>query len=178
MNPFFLLFVNYIEKTIIKIVTDMKKILFLMLTMLVVTTACGGNASGTKGGSATEKKEKTAAVHLDKAAFMSKIYNYEANPNEWKFEGERPAIVDFYASWCGPCRMVAPIVEELAAEYQGTIDVYKIDTDAEKELAAAFGIRSIPTLLFIPLKGEPQVVNGAISKSEFKKMIDDFLLKK
>ena len=156
----------------------MKKILFLMLTMLVVTTACGGNAPGTKGGSATEKKEKKAAVHLDKAAFMSKIYNYEANPDVWKFEGARPAIVDFYASWCGPCRMVAPIIEELAAEYQGKIDVYKVDTDAERELAAAFGIRSIPTLLFIPLKGKPQVVNGAMPKSEFKKMIDDYLLKK
>ena len=105
-------------------------------------------------------------------------FDYEANPNEWKYLGDKPAIVDFYASWCGPCKMVAPILDELAQEYDGKIYVYKIDTEKEQELAAAFGIRSIPTLLFVPMDGKPQMVQGAIGKDDFEKVINDVLLKK
>ena len=117
-------------------------------------------------------------IHLTKAEFLDKVVNYEANPNEWKYLGDKPAIVDFYASWCGPCKMVAPILDELAQEYDGKIYVYKIDTEKEQELAAAFGIRSIPTLLFIPLEGDPQMAVGAMPKATLKANIDRILLGK
>ena len=92
------------------------------------------------------------ATHLTKADFLTKVANYETNPNEWKFLGERPALIDFYATWCGPCKMLAPVLDELAEEYEGKIDIYKIDVDAEEELAALFGIRSVPSLLFVPMR--------------------------
>ena len=99
-----------------------------------------------------------------------------ANPNDWKYEGDKPAIVDFYATWCGPCKALAPVLEELAKEYAGKVYIYKIDVDKEEELAGAFGIRSIPTLLWIPQSGKPTVTQGALPKPELKKMIDDTLL--
>ncbi len=105
------------------------------------------------------------------------VYNYEANPNDWKFEGKRPAIVDFYATWCGPCKALHPILEELSKEYSGKIDIYQIDVDQEKDLAAAFGIRSIPTLLMIPMNEKPRITQGALPKDQLKKAIDEFLLK-
>ncbi len=122
--------------------------------------------------------ENAKVVHLTKADFLAKVYNYEKNPSEWKYEGDKPAIIDFYATWCGPCKMIAPILEELAKEYDGQIVIYKIDTEKEQELAAAFGIRSIPTLLFIPKTGDPQVAQGALPKATLKKAIDEFLLGK
>lgn len=117
-------------------------------------------------------------INLTKADFLSKVANYEANPSEWKYLGDRPAIIDFYASWCGPCKMIAPILEELAAEYGDSIYVYKIDTEKEQELAAAFGIRSIPTLLFVPMDGDPQLAQGAMPKESLKEAIDAVLLNK
>lgn len=123
-----------------------------------------------------QKEMKTK--ELTKAEFLAKVYDYEKNPKEWKYIGEKPAIIDFYASWCGPCRMVAPILEELAEEYADSIVIYKINTEKEQELAAAFGIRSIPSLLFIPVSGQPQMVQGALGKADFKKVIDEVLLKK
>lgn len=118
-----------------------------------------------------------ATKHLTKADFLTKVANYETTPDEWKFLGDKPCIVDFYASWCGPCKMVAPILEELSDEYAGKIDIYKIDTEKEQELAAVFGIRSIPTLLFVPKEGKPHITQGALSKSDFEKAIKDILLK-
>ena len=108
---------------------------------------------------------------------MKKVYNYEANPNDWKFEGKRPAIVDFYATWCGPCKALHPILEELSKEYSGKIDIYQIDVDQEQDLAAAFGIRSIPTLLMIPMNEQPRISQGALLKDQLKKAINEFLLK-
>ncbi|OGU36861.1 MAG: thioredoxin [Ignavibacteria bacterium GWB2_35_6b] len=113
--------------------------------------------------------------HLTKADFLEKVFNYEVN-KEWKFEGEIPALIDFYADWCGPCKMVAPVLEELSNEYAGKVNIYKIDTEAEQELAAAFGIRSIPSLLFIPKEGQPQMAMGALPKESLKEVIENVLL--
>jgi thioredoxin len=115
-----------------------------------------------------------ALEHLTKDSFKTKVFNYEIN-KDWKFEGERPAIIDFYADWCAPCRMVAPILEELKAEYGDKLDIYKIDTEAEHELAGMFGVQSIPSLLFIPSEGQPQMAMGALPKDSFKKAISDVL---
>lgn len=117
-------------------------------------------------------------IHLTKAEFLSKVANYETNPSEWKYLGDKPALIDFYASWCGPCKMIAPILDELAAEYGDSIYIYKIDTEKEEELAAAFGIRSIPTLLFVPMEGSPQMAQGALPKHALKEAIDKVLLNK
>jgi thioredoxin len=114
--------------------------------------------------------------HLTKQTFLEKVFNYEEN-KEWKFEGKLPAIIDFYADWCGPCKMVTPLLEELSKEYEGKIDIYKIDTEAEQELATAFGIRSIPSLLFIPLTGQPQMAVGALPKDAMLNAISEILLK-
>lgn len=111
---------------------------------------------------------------LTKQAFLDKVFNYEVN-KEWKFEGEIPCIVDFYADWCGPCKMIAPVLEELSNEYKGKINIYKVDTEAEQELAAAFGIRSIPSMLFIPMNADPQMAQGALPKHQLEQIISDVL---
>ncbi len=113
--------------------------------------------------------------HLTKESFLNKVFNYEAS-KEWKFEGELPAIIDFYADWCGPCKMVAPVLEELSKEYAGKVNIYKIDTEKEQELAAVFGIRSIPSILFIPKEGKPQMAMGAMPKEGFVDAINGVLL--
>ena len=112
--------------------------------------------------------------HLTTATFKEKVYNYDAN-KEWKFEGDKPCLIDFYADWCGPCKMVAPILEELSKEYDGKLDIYKVDTEAERELSSAFGIQSIPALLFVPSTGQPQMAMGAIPKDTFKKAFKEVL---
>jgi thioredoxin 1 len=111
---------------------------------------------------------------LTKETFLQKVFNYEQN-KEWKFEGEVPCIVDFYADWCGPCKMVEPILQELAQEYQDKINIYRVDTEAEPELAAAFGIQSIPSLLFVPLNDKPQMAAGALPKETLKQVIKEVL---
>lgn len=128
----------------------------------------------------TKKEGKTMAktIQLTRTEFLTKVANYEKNPNEWVYLGDKPAIIDFYADWCGPCKMIAPILEELAEEYDGQIYIYKIDTEAERQLAADFGIRSIPSLLFVPMGESPQMAQGALPKDEFKKVINNLLLKK
>lgn len=142
--------------------------------------ALGLNACANNKESKNQNKKgaNMEIVHLTKTEFLNKVYNYEANPNDWKYEGDKPAIVDFYADWCGPCKMVAPILDELAKEYDGQIVIYKVDTEKEQELAGAFGIRSIPSILFIPMEGKPEMAQGAMPKASFKKAIDEFLLKK
>jgi thioredoxin 1 len=118
-----------------------------------------------------------ALEHLTKDTFLTKVFDYEKN-KEWNYAGELPCLIDFYADWCGPCKMVAPVLEELAEEYKGKINIYKVDTEEEQELAGVFGIRSIPSLLFCPVEGAPQMAMGALPKDSFKKAIDDILLKK
>lgn len=147
------------------------------LLVFVVLGACSGNNSENK--SANNKNEKVMKpIHLTKSEFLAKVANYEKSPENWTYLGDKPCIIDFYASWCGPCKMIAPVLEELAKEYEGEIYIYKIDTEAERELAADFGIRSIPTLLFCPIGENPQMAQGAMPKDTFIKIIDEVLLKK
>lgn len=117
-------------------------------------------------------------IQLTRADFLTKVANFEENPDQWVYLGDKPCIIDFYADWCGPCKMVAPILEELANEYDGEIYIYKVDTEAEQQLAAEFGIRSIPSLLFVPMGEAPQMVQGALPKDAFKQAIEEVLLKK
>ncbi len=115
-----------------------------------------------------------AIEHLTKETFKQKVFDFEAN-KEWKFEGKVPCMIDFYADWCGPCKTVAPILEELQGEYGETINIYKVNTEAEQELAGLFGVQSIPSLLFVPHDGQPQMAMGALPKDTFKKAIQDVL---
>lgn len=124
---------------------------------------------------AATEKPTTRVVHITKADFLKKVYDFEKNPDEWKYLGSQPAIVDFYADWCGPCRQLSPVLDELAKEYSGKLTIYKVNVDNERGLATFFGIRSIPTLLFIPMKGKPQRSLGALSKTELKEIIKDVL---
>ena len=124
---------------------------------------------------AAKEKPTTKVVHITKADFLKKVYDFEKNPDEWKYLGSQPAIVDFYADWCGPCRQLSPVLDELAKEYSGKLPIYKVNVDNERGLATFFGIRSIPTLLFIPMKGKPQRSLGALSKTELKGIIKDVL---
>lgn len=112
--------------------------------------------------------------HLTKETFKEKVFNWEAG-KDWKYEGTVPCMIDFYADWCGPCKMVAPILEELQKEYGEEIVIYKVDTEAQQELASMFGIQSIPSLLFVPLDGQPQMAMGALPKPTFEKAIADVL---
>ncbi len=155
----------------------MKILALALLAVVAMGYSCTGQMSGKKDNS-KEEKNSMKTIMLTKAAFLKKIADYEGSPNEWKYLGDKPAIVDFYASWCGPCKAIAPILEELAAEYDGQIYIYKVDTEAEQELAAAFGIRSIPSLLFIPMSGQPQMAQGALPKETFRQAINEVLLGK
>lgn len=116
-----------------------------------------------------------ATTYLTKEDFIDKIFDY-SNSEEWKYKGKLPAIIDFYADWCGPCKSVAPILEQLSEEYVNKVEIYKIDTDKETELSRLFAIQSIPTFLFIPLNGNPMVQRGALPKQTFKQLIEERLL--
>ena len=144
----------------------------------VLTYACkdgGKQPQQTKTESAAQTNGEV--IVMNKEMFIEKVFDY-ANSKEWKYKGDKPAIIDLYADWCGPCRMVAPIMKELAKEYDGKIVIYKVNVDKEKELAALFNATSIPLFVFIPMNGEPQLFRGAADKATDKKAIDDFLLKK
>jgi len=131
--------------------------------------------SGCANNDKVNQTNNTTMVHLTAADFKQKVFNYETN-KDWKFEGDKPVIIDFYADWCGPCKMVAPVLEDLSKEYDGKIQIYKVDTDKEQELASVFGIRSIPSILFIPMDGQPQMSMGAMQKEGFIKAINEILL--
>lgn len=168
---------------------NLKK-LTLLLASFIIFISCGNAEGNSNNESKKENKVTTTTVsddgkdvtvkpvHLTAETFKQKVFNYEENSQEWVFEGDKPCIVDFYADWCKPCRLVAPIMEELAKEYEGQINVYKVDTEAQKELARVFGIRSIPSVLFCPMKGKPQMTQGALPKETFTKVVDEFLLGK
>lgn len=155
----------------------MKKIIAMaaLIFTSMLTYAC---SDGGKQQNQPEKKETQSGdvIVMNKAMFLKDVYDYEKS-KEWKYKGTKPAIIDLYADWCGPCRMTAPIMKELAKEYAGKIVIYKVNVDKEKELAALFNATSIPLFVFIPMKGEPQLFRGAADKATYKKAIDEFLLK-
>jgi thioredoxin len=148
-----------------------------------------GNESGNEtslaqpvaGNEEAAGKKEHGTIMLTKEDFLEKVMNYEKNQTEWVFEGDKPALIDFYADWCAPCRTTSPILEELAIEYKDKIDIYKIDTEAERELAAVFGIQSLPTFLFVPMEGKPTMSSGIARTEEetkqlFRSQIEELLL--
>ncbi|NCB18227.1 MAG: thioredoxin [Bacteroidia bacterium] len=159
----------------------MKIIKHLIPVLLIVSaiTACGaGKQADQKQDEPLTKESKEYTIALDQAQFLKKVADFKSNPEVWKYLGDKPAIIDFWAEWCVYCRRLSPVLEELAKEYEGEIYIYKVNTDVEREIAAAFGIRSLPTLLFVPIGEDPQVVKGAIPKEDLKNVIDEFLLNK
>ena len=166
----------------------MGNIIMALIVAIVVLGSCSNNKKSNSEDKTTMPIIKTkdtikadnelATKYLSTGDFKKKIMNYDEHPQEWVFEGNRPAIIDFYATWCGPCKMTAPIIERLARKYKGQIDFYKVDIDQERELAQIFGIRSIPTFLFIPMKGQPTAQMGAMQLADFEEIIESELLGK
>jgi thioredoxin len=165
----------------------MKRVFFVISIALLGAISCNsGDGNKTINSAKIEKASSKSAdqpIHLTKQTFLEKVMDYEKNTTEWKYKGELPAIVDFYADWCRPCKITSPILDELAKEYVGKIQVYKINIDEERELASVFGVQSIPTFLFIPMIGNPTMSAGIAqtpeqTKEMFKKQIEEILLKK
>ena len=146
----------------------MKKIMLLSVVLVVAMTTFANKPAA---------KEKVTSIELDNKSFIEKVFDYNVS-DEWSYKGTKPAIIDFWAAWCGPCKQIAPVLEEIAAEYGDDIHVYKVNVDEETELAQAFGIRSIPTLLFVPMEGIPQAIMGSAPKSKLKNAVDTILLGK
>ena len=151
----------------------MSRLSFLIATVCIICMcACHARTSAP----AVTEAEDTVAVHmLDKAAFLEKIFNYEKD-SVWTYRSSQPAVIDFYTTWCQPCKALAPVMEELAEAYKGKVAFYKVDVEAEEELGALFGIQSIPTILFIPLKGKPSLAKGAAPKTVVEQAIKELLL--
>lgn len=160
----------------------MKKLLFIIALAAITTAGC---ATGNGENKAKAEKIQTQTVSenntkdggstlITKEKFLKEVWNYEESPEEWNFLGDKPVVIDFYADWCGPCRIASPILDEVAEEYAGKIDVYKIDTQKERELAGVFGIQSIPAFLYIPMEGKPVMMAGiGRSEQETKNMFID-----
>lgn len=166
----------------------MKRLYYLIAGLMVVSMiGCKGQTTSDKSTdenavAVSATGNDTSPIHLTRDQFLKQVMNYEKNTNTWVFEGDKPCLVDFYADWCAPCRITSPILEDLAKEYAGKINFYKVDVDSEQELASVFGIRSIPTFLFCPLEGDPTISSGiantpAATKAMFIKQIEELLLK-
>ena len=167
----------------------MKKLsVIFMLAISFSLISCGniqGNQSGDQpvienktNNDGDETSQDITPEYLTYETFKEKVWNFEKNPQEWVYEGDIPCVIDFYADWCKPCKMVAPIMDELAKKYDGKIKIYKIDTDKEKQLAGVFGIRSIPSVLFSPMDGRPMMQAGALQEADYIKIIEENLLNK
>lgn len=164
----------------------MKKfgIFIVALALNLSFSACDSNAAEKSTDKKAEnkalpvdaKKETTSVVYLSEESFRNLVWDYNQNSEEWVYKGELPAVIDFYADWCGPCKRVAPIMEKLAKDYEGKVIIYKVDTDANRELSGVFGIRSIPSVLFIPKNGKPAMQPGAMQEEQYKKIIEEFVL--
>lgn len=153
----------------------MKKVLSLVALAMISTIMFAVN-DGAKANQNKKEAKSGEVIVINKEMFINDVFDYQ-NSKEWKYKGDKPAIIDLYADWCGPCRMTAPIMKSLAKEYDGKIVIYKVNVDKEKELAALFNATSIPLFVFIPMEGEPQLFRGAADKATYKKAIDEFLLK-
>lgn len=138
--------------------------------------SCSGKSDANKKSIKTSKKETIMkTIPLTKEEFLLKVDDFETNPNEWKYLGDKPCVIDFFATWCGPCKRLGPILEELAEEYDGKIVIYKVDIDQQEELAQYFGIQSVPTMFLCPKDGQPQIAQGALPKAELKRAIKEVL---
>ncbi len=161
----------------------MKNLRTVLLLMTAIVAVSCSNSTETKAQSDNSTPASVShdaegkTIHMNKAMFIERVMDFETNKEDWVYLGDKPAIIDFYADWCKPCKLIAPIMDELAEEYKGQIYIYKVDTQVERELASVFGIRSIPAVLFIPMEGKPQMSTGALPKQTFISAIDDFLLK-
>jgi thioredoxin len=157
----------------------MRKFTYLFSAFLFLSfVACSNNAGNnekTSENNPASAPEEGKVINLNAEAFKKLVWDYQKNPDDWKYNGDLPCIIDFYADWCRPCKMVAPIMEELAREYKGKIRIYKVNTDEQKELAGLFNIRSIPAVLFVPKSGKPQMSVGALPKPTFIQTINDVL---
>jgi len=154
----------------------------ILTTMLLLTISCSNSTTttGTTTSAAIEPvygSGNDKPIQMTKALFIANVSDFEKNPDSWAYKGTRPCVIDFYADWCRPCKMVAPLMESFAKTYKGQVDIYKVNVDRERELAELFGIRSIPTVLFCPLRDKPQMSQGALSKEDYDKIITEFLLK-
>ena len=141
----------------------------ILIALVIIATAMTANAQ--------EKKNEPKVKHLTYSEFLKKVWDFEKNPTTFEYKGKLPAVIDFYADWCGPCRRVAPIMERMAEEYDGKLLVYKVNTDQERELASAFQVRSIPMVLFIPMEGQPMMQVGALPEEGYRKVVEEQLLK-
>lgn len=141
----------------------------LLIALLLIMMGASATAQGSK---ATSK-----VTHLTYKEFLNKVWDFEKDPTTFNYKGNLPAIIDFYADWCGPCRMTAPVLEKLAKDYAGKLLIYKINVDTERDLASVFQVQSIPMLLFIPTEGDPYMQVGALDEAGFKKIINTKLIK-
>jgi thioredoxin len=161
----------------------MKKLVFILAVAVISLQSCNSSQAKNNGNEGKETPGETVSVSsnvegstvkLNKEKFLAEVWDYQSSPQEWKYKGTKPALIDFYADWCGPCKIAAPILEELSSEYAGKITIYKIDTQVEQELAGVFGISGIPAFLYIPLDGKPSMTSGiARSKEDTKKMFQE-----
>ena len=156
----------------------MKRIINLTLSFSLLAMLACGSTSNKQPASATELKpvvEGGKPIQIDKQAFIKRVYDYEKNPKKWVYAGDKPCVIDFYADWCGPCKVIAPYLEEIAGKYNGKVYVYKVNVDEQSELATYFGIESIPAVLFCPVQGKPQMMTGARSKEDFYSAVESII---
>lgn len=151
----------------------MKKVLFTGIILVFLLSDCNSQRSNRGENSSSGNSN---VIYLTEQTFKERVFNYDTN-NEWKYEGNKPAIIDFYADWCAPCRELSPLLEKVVKEYGGKVILYKIDTEKERKLTETLGISALPTLLYIPVRGKPQVRMGLVPKDSLKRAIDEFLLK-
>lgn len=154
----------------------MRKFMYVILALGIVAVACGSGSDKKTNDNQTPPVNKVdqggKVEYLNTQNFVNTIFDFR-NESDWNYKGDKPAIIDFYADWCGPCKRVSPIMEELALEYKGEINIYKVNTDYEQELASAFGIQSIPSIMFIPMEGQPHMYVGAFPKDEYIRIINE-----